>query len=281
MSTEADELWRLAQVARSVERKEDSVAHGNFSSPIRDHNRAKQQAIFPRDDLGSLDAVNRVTVFFRQLFGQHHVLTWRGDGDGRTDLSSSDIVIENQLSGSGMPTDFEKPILRIRPGPTSVDDIVIGSLKHFDFSTGSRTYTMLEPGTIQVMVHGGMAADALSLALFIKNAIWVHRRNLCFWGFHDIKNVNVAGYDDQNPSYNRVTAHETHAEIPVNFTYYYQSTIRDSPRSGTYEAARSLIHGLTVDSDPQPGPYLDGRSDDMLLSETTRVLIPLEIEDEK
>ena len=280
MAFDAHELQRLEAIARQIERKSVLARTGYYGSEVDEEIDRKQRGLMPRQDLVASEAVERVLLFLRTLFAAHKSLTWKTQGDGHTDASASAIVIESQLASGRRPYDAEKPSVLVRPGPTSTSQVSIGNLKHWEPFSDTKTYTALEPGTIQILIHHTVPAAALELAHFIKNALMAGEENLRFRGFHAIQNVAVGGYDEDNPQYNRSVDRETHVIIPLTFTYFHQTSWRVGPRKGTYEEARSLIHGVQVlDTDLPPDPYIDGRPDDVLESEGYRVIVPLELED--
>lgn len=241
------ELWELRQLheqAEKLARKAQGEAHGKFSSDVDEALDATWRALRPRSDMVALEVTEHITLFLRSFFGQNHEIQWVGDGKGLTDVEKSDIIIESVFAKRNRDQDLQKPTVIVRPGPTNDSRMFVGDLKHYDWRTGAETYTGLEPGTIQITVAATLPATAQILASVIKNALRTHRKEIRHRVLHEIDNITTGGYEEGNPFYNRVTNKQTHAVVPITFTYYYQWTSRKGPRPGVYETAHTLVAGI-------------------------------------
>lgn len=256
-----NQLKRLERAARELRRRRERVEHGNFSSELAEFIRARYEQDVTREDLPAVEVVEHVLLFIRGLFAHHPVYQWKSDGMGRTDLDS-DIFVESEYSISEVEIDPGKPVIVVRPGPGSDNDLVIGNLKHIHIGTGAVTRTSLETGTIQVLCADKTGAAANRLAALVRNHIRAGVDDLRARGLHEIRNLTGGGYERGNPLYNRAVNGVTHAVAPVVFTYFYQWTNRETPREGVYEQARIFQQSLGVldgPSDPASHDRIQGR----------------------
>lgn len=276
MSDELKALHNLELVDRALTRKSFSQATGKFSSALDEHLDAAARARRTRTDDVGIEGAERMLLFLRQLFSQNKDMTWLAGKGGESD-PQGDILIESDLGKKELPFDLRKPIIRIMPGPTSSTSLtaIPHGLKHWNFYTGERTYTTLEPGTLSINCYDITAASAMRIANFVKRAIRAHHDELCHRSFHDITNIAIGGYNRDNPGYNRRAETETHAVVPITLTYTWQLTYRVKPRARTYE----LSQGATFQFSERPAdgePYIDARRDGVIESETVTTVIPLD-----
>lgn len=268
MTTASDikELKRLRELARAVDRKEASVRTGYFGSELDEALDEKHRSLVDREDLPHREITEHFTTLLRSLYAQRRDLTWvpSQDGDGLTDPVQSDIIIEHVFAPRDREQDLSKPTIIVRPGPSSTNNsLVQRNLKHFDWPTGAKTYTTLVPGTIQILVKAKHAATASDEAEWIRNNLIVLNDEIRFRTLHDINNVAVGGYDEENKFYNRKVNNVEAAVVPITLTYYYQITSRIGPRPGVFESAKLLWKIVSRVEEPSviSQPYIDGRAE--------------------
>jgi len=215
-----------------------------------------------------------VLFFLRQLFADN-TPKWKGH-EGTT-ADDSDIFIESVFADRSKSINLSKPTLIVRPGPRSSQDISVGNIKHHDvFETGTKTISYVDVGTMQILVHSNLPSLTQDLVEFVHKALKMPDCPLLFRGFIKIENVSSAGYDQNNPTYNRSSEKVTHAMLPLTFTYYWQTTMRSAPREGQYEMAESVVAFLNLREGPLAEPFVDGRRDSVVESDGTRILLPLD-----
>jgi hypothetical protein len=275
VADEIRELWRLEQLDREISRKESLTTNGYARSAVEDELDARTRRVLPRHDQVAREATKLVLLFLRQLFSDHKQITWKGS-NGTTD-ADSDIVIESVFADRGVDRDLEKPTLIVRPGPRSSQDISVGNIKHHDvFLSGTKTVSYVDVGTMQILVHAGLPTLAQDIVEFVHKALKMPDCPLLFRGFIKIENISSAGYDRDNPSYNRSTEKRTHVALPLTFTYYWQSTMRSRPRDNQYEMATTMASFLKLRDEPVAAPFVDGSRDSVIESGGTLLLIPLD-----
>ena len=254
MSEELSLKERLQRASDAMVRRARTAAFGDSSSEVDQQNRAAATVKVPRTDNPGLEVTEHFLMCLRSLFAQNHEWTWVGDGTGRTDVRKSRVVIESDFSRDLEEENLNLPYVRVRPGPTSSMQTHIGGVKHFDFETGSTTYTGLDAGSMQLTISHPAAARAQTFANHLKKFLVANENELRAQRIHLIDNINVGGYEKNNPLYNRTVGKSTHAVIPVTFMFYYQWTMRNSPRPGTYErlfSGRFAAPGASADA-PRP-----------------------------
>lgn len=233
-------LREMALVDRALTRRSNLARNGASTSAFDEELDKAQRAVLPRHDFVSLEAVERMTLFVRGLFQDHPDLPWIGDDQGFSHRDSA-ICIENQLSDAPRPGHQAKPGIDIRPGPKSSVEMHVSDLKHVDFATGARTFTTLEPGTLQIVFTADKPGTVQWLANFVDKSLLVLKSHLQFRGFHDVKNTTVSGYDAANVAYNRgLGTQSANAQGFITLTYYWQSTVRVSFREGWWDRLRTL-----------------------------------------
>ena len=255
MSDDLDIQQRLRLAADLMVRRSRMAAFGDSSSEVDQANRAAATERVPRTDLHKVEITEHLTLCLRDLFAQHPTFTWVGNGQGRTDVRKSDIVIEHVFASPLTDVDLEKPYIKLRPGPSTRTQTNIGYVKHWDLRTGNKTRTGLDVGSMQILVHCKTPALAEALAEFIVNFMTANEDEIRHQRIHEIQNITAGGYEDGNPLYNRGTGEKTHALIPVTFTYFYQWTLRTRHRPGTFEMGTAAVLGeatgdFTGDEDP-------------------------------
>lgn len=254
-SSVINQLQALAMREAALERQLDSVRTGASVSELDVALEASIPPELRRTDLPATWAVGHVVVFLRSLFAQHPGYRWRQGVGGRTD-PTSDLFIESEFGTLQDLFNQSKPILYVTGGPTSSSDVTIGNLKHFDFLTDTRTYTTLEPGSMQVIVYHTNAAAALDLANFVKRAIQVHTPELMHRGFAQVQNIN-AGSVERNSRFAQNVASTAHAVVQVTFTFFYQATWRTQMRPGVCDNFADL---LLASPDPEDPLQIDDRT---------------------
>jgi len=274
MSDHARELHRLELIDAAISRREVMPRTGHYRSAVDDELERRFERVLPRNDQVARDATMLVLFFVRQLFASNSP-TWKGH-EGTT-AADSDIAIESVFADKSRPSDLSRPMVVIRPGPRSSQDISVGNIKHHDvFETGSKTISYVDIGTMQILVHANLPSLAQDLVDFIHKALKMPDCPLLVRGFIKIENVSSAGYDQNNPTYNRSSEKGTHAVLPLTFTYYWQTTQRSTPREGQYEMAESVVAFLNLREGPLEEPFVDGRRDSVVESDGTRLLLPLD-----
>jgi hypothetical protein len=258
---DVDALMQLELRARALQEKGFQLKNGSWSSWYDQELGAAARSRVPREDQMTVESVDHTVLFLRDLFRQHDMLPWYGDGQGNTDIHRTGIIIESGFCTTDLDTDLNKPYLQVIGGPGTMPETVIGSLKHWDRTNDIKTFTGLSAGTIQILCKSNTPAQAVDLANFVAKAIRTHWQDLCHQRWHSITEISYGGYDDRNPMYSRSAASERNATCPLTFTFFHQWTTSSSPRPGTLSVVNALLIGLlpAEDGDGHPlGPPMDG-----------------------
>jgi hypothetical protein len=232
-----------------AESRAGGIERGAFQSPLDLALEEADRRIQPRHDFITSEAIGRKVMFLRQQFSEYDILPWKGTDGGDTHPDSA-VWIGPQVT-TARDGDLAKPSLTVRSGPITREAAVSGGgLKHWSARTGERTYTMLTPGTLQIMASAKDGDAVNKLAGFVAMTIDAGYSNLCGpRGFHSIQNISESGFDRNNPAYNRGTNAVTHAVAAVNISYFWQRGFRVSTRDRTYEQANVLYAALRRDVD--------------------------------
>jgi len=250
MTTRSDLLDQRLLALRERELNERSALRlrGNTSSVYNEYLGAIVQERVPRQDQVAREANDHTVLFLRDLFSQHDMLRWIGDGQGLTDVIKSDILIESNLSPAQRPEWLGKPSIEVHVGPGTTPEFVIGNLKHYNLLADIETQTGLTAGTVQVMCSAKLPAQALDLATFVAKAIRVHWKYLCHQRWHAITEIAVGGYDGNNPLYSRlVSSTERVAVCPVTFTFFHQWTTVSEPRADSIRRVEIMCQAWGIE----------------------------------
>ena len=250
----ADDIHRYKLLGEQLKLREEARVSAGSSSHIDEALRQRDlDAGYVRNDDSSREVVEHTLLFLRSLFsGSPGIPKWVADGSGRSHIES-DIIIENMYAKRDFVSDPSKPHIYVQSGPSGGGGITGGNtLRSYDFSTDTSVYTDMESGTIGITIQHQLPEVSREIGEFIKKSLNAFRREFCYRRVHDIRDIQMSGYDPNYRTMNQNTQEPTYVPVQVQFTYFRQWTMKVSTRPGVYGRNGAFMMSLQEKESPNP-----------------------------